>query len=198
MANEKQYLEIFNDGQSDLYIRDKEAQTALQTKSSINHNHDTVYSKIGHLHSQYAEHYEVMTEQTRAMTKEAQLQSQIIRPVNMDALTPSSTFTANQCVAINGVFYRALRNTTSFPVTLVIDSGQFVYNESASGHKAYVVADGTLHNDWEVWSDSSIDFWREYFDQRLDSKVELSSEISGYTIQQLLEYVAGLMAQSQE
>jgi len=29
MANEKQYLEVFNDGQDDLYIRDQEAQEEL-------------------------------------------------------------------------------------------------------------------------------------------------------------------------
>lgn len=122
----------------------------------------------------YAEHGEVTAERTRAMTKEAQLQGQIIRPVNMDTLTPSSTFTANQCVAINGVFYRAIRNTASFPVTLVVDgtTGKFVYNESASGHKAYVIGNPTLNEDWEVWSDSSIDFWREYFDDRLDAEAD--------------------------
>ena len=37
MANEKQYLEVFNNGQTDLYIRDQEAQLALQqTNNEVN------------------------------------------------------------------------------------------------------------------------------------------------------------------
>lgn len=166
----------------------------LQTKANINHNHDTRYYTEAESDMQFAYKTELQSEQNRAMTKEAQLQGQIIRPINMDALTPSSTFLGNDCVAINGVFYRALRNTGDFPVTMVIQNGQFVYNQSASGHKAYVVADGTLHSDWEVWSDSSIDFWREYFDTRLDSKLDLDTQVGDYSVQQLLEYVASQMA----
>ena len=43
MANEKQYVSVINDGVQDLDIKDQEARNSLQTKSNINHNHDSRY-----------------------------------------------------------------------------------------------------------------------------------------------------------
>ena len=51
---------------------------------------------------------------------------------------------------------------------MVIQDGAYVYHE-INGHKAYVVADWTLNANWEVWTDSSMEYWRESFDQALDA-----------------------------
>ena len=78
-------------------------------------------------------------------------------PINMDNLSTSSTFVKGNVVAINGIFYRALRNTSNFPITLMTQGGNFLYNE-VNGHRAYIVADYTLNSDWTVWTDASIDY----------------------------------------
>lgn len=124
MANEKQYLEVFNDGQDDLYIRDQEAQEEL---SQI----PTIYA-----------------------TKAALTQATII-PVNLDTMTPSTTFVQNNIVAIKGIQYRAKRNTSEFPITLQVQDGHFV-GEIVDGAPTFVVEDWTLSDDWEVWGDASI------------------------------------------
>ena len=124
MANEKQYLEVFNDGQDDLYIRDQEAQEEL--------------SQIPTLYA----------------TKAALLQATII-PVNLGDMTPQTTFVKNNILAINGVQYRAKKDTTHFPVVLLTDGGQFVVN-IVNGAPAYVVSDYTLDADWEIWGDAGI------------------------------------------
>ncbi len=124
MANEKQYLEVFNDGQDDLYIRDQEAQEEL---SQI----PTIYA-----------------------TKAALTAATLI-PVNLDDMTPWTTFVKNNILAINGVQYRAKKDTTHFPVVLLTDGGQFVVNV-VNGAPAYVISDYTLDADWEIWGDAGI------------------------------------------
>lgn len=81
-------------------------------------------------------------------------------PVDISALTPSSSFPKNAVLGINGVLYRAKRATADFPVTLSVDSGEFVTVE-AGGKTAYVIADATLSEDWEVWTDAAIEYWQQ-------------------------------------
>jgi len=85
-------------------------------------------------------------------------------PVDMDSLTTSSTFVQSNVIAINGVFYRAKRNTSSFPITLMTQGGNFLYNE-INGHRAYIVADYTINTDWEIWTDAGIDYHQEKADR---------------------------------
>ena len=125
MANDKKYLEVFNDGQDDLYIYDQEAHEELNNIPSI-----------------YA-------------TKSALTAATII-PIDIDELVPGMTFEQNAILGINGVMYRAVRQTTDFPVVLLVESGHIVYDEDEEGRKALVVDDYTLSEDWEIWSDAGI------------------------------------------
>ena len=85
-------------------------------------------------------------------------------PVDMDSLTLQSTFVKGNIVAINGVMYRAKTDTSNFPITLMTQDGNFLYNE-VNGHKAYIVADYTMDSDWEVWTDAGIDYHIERAEQ---------------------------------
>lgn len=76
-------------------------------------------------------------------------------PVNLDSMTPQTTFVKNNILAIDGVQYRAKKDTTHFPVVLLTDGGQFVVN-IVNGAPAYVVSDYTLDADWEIWGDAGI------------------------------------------
>jgi len=88
-------------------------------------------------------------------------------PLNMEQLTPSSTFVKNNVLGINGILYRAKQNTSEFPVTVVTDKGRFVYDIDKYGNKAYVVSDYTLSQAWEIWSDAGINYSLSVIDSRL-------------------------------
>ena len=75
---------------------------------------------------------------------------------DIDELVPGMTFEQNAILGINGVMYRAVRQTTDFPVVLLVESGHIVYDEDEEGRKALVVDDYTLSEDWEIWSDAGI------------------------------------------
>lgn len=77
-------------------------------------------------------------------------------PVDVDSLTPSTTFVKNNILGIDGVMYRAKRNTSEFPVVLLVEDGHIVYDEDENGNKAFVVDDYTLSEDWEIFTDASI------------------------------------------
>lgn len=153
MANEKQYLEVFNDGHDDLYIRDQEAQEEL---SQI----PTIYA-----------------------TKAALTAATLI-PVNLNDMVPGSTFVKNNILAINGVQYRAKKNTTHFPVVLLTDGGQFVVNV-VNGVPAYVVSDYTLDPDWEVWGDAGIPQTLINIQADLDETLEQMQNDLSTAIQQI-------------
>lgn len=86
----------------------------------------------------------------------AELTQATIIPVDIDKLTPSSTFIKNNILFINGVGYRAVRNTREFPVVLLVEDGHIVYDEDENGNIAFVVEDYTLSQDWEKWTDAGI------------------------------------------
>lgn len=88
-------------------------------------------------------------------TKSALTAATII-PIDIDELVPGMTFEQNAILGINGVMYRAVRQTTDFPVVLLVESGHIVYDEDEEGRKALVVDDYTLSEDWEIWSDAGI------------------------------------------
>lgn len=84
--------------------------------------------------------------------------SEHLHPVNVNTLTPSSTFRMNSVIGINGVLYCSLRDTDNLPVTPQIQDGQFVIH-TVGGKIALVIADETLNEDWEVFTDASIEYW---------------------------------------
>ena len=44
-------------------------------------------------------------------------------PVDVNSLTPSSTFAKNSVIGINGVLYRSLRQTSHSPVVMAVQDG---------------------------------------------------------------------------
>ena len=141
ITNPTKYVSVQRLGRFEAKIGQKYAtQAALQTKSNINHNHDTRY---------YTE-----------AEVDALLADRTMHPIDMDEVTPSSTFTAGDVLGINGILYKAKVNTSDFPVTVVVDdtTGQFVYDTDDDGNKAYVVEDYTLSEDWMKWADAGINY----------------------------------------
>ena len=92
-------------------------------------------------------------------------------PVNLDDMTPQTTFVKNNILAIDGVQYRAKKDTTHFPVVLLTDGGQFVAN-IVNGAPAYVVDDYTLDSDWEIWGDAGIPQTLANIQQDLDDALD--------------------------
>lgn len=91
----------------------------------------------------------------------AELEAATLIPVDMQTVTPATIFARNSILAINGIQYKAVRDTGSLPVTLVMQDGAFVtHTIDYNGQEctSYVVADGTVHNDWMVWSDGSVGY----------------------------------------
>lgn len=99
-----------------------------------------------------------------------------LHPVDINSLTPSSTFVKNSVIGINGVLYRSLRATSNMPVTPQIDNGQFV-THSVNGKIALVIADETLNQDWEIFTDASIEYWVASINSALDAKQATISDL---------------------
>ena len=76
--------------------------------------------------------------------------------IDIEDLEVGMTFPKNALLAINGISFQALRNTTDFPVVLLVESGHVVYDEDENGNKALVVSDWTKSEDWKVWGDAGI------------------------------------------
>lgn len=148
MANDKQYVEVLNNGSDDFYVRDPEAQDS------------------------------------------------ILRPIDIRTLTPSSTFVKNAVIGINGVLYRSVRATSNFPVTLTVEGNAFVVN-TVNGKIAFVVSDPTINQDWEIFTDASIEYWVEQINTALAGKQATISDIdtirsnASAAIKTTSEYTAG-------
>ena len=172
----KKYIEVINNGQEDLYVYDKEAQQALPNKAPLNHNHDTRY---------YTE-----------AEVDALLADRTMHPIDMDEVTPSSTFTAGDVLGINGILYKAKVNTSDFPVTVVVDdtTGQFVYDTDDDGNKAYVIEDYTLSEDWMKWADAGINYSLSVINSQLSylNTLRIASRL-GTLEQQLANMLQALM-----
>lgn len=118
-------------------------------------------------------------------------------PVNVNTLTPSSTFVKNAVIGINGVIYRAKQATSHYPVVLVTQDGAFVVNTTANGKIAFVVSDPTIHQDWEMWTDAAIEYWVESLNAALAATVKTTDVYmvgnTSYTVGELLQSVADFM-----
>ena len=82
----------------------------------------------------------------------------IVIPVDVNILTPSSTFVKGNVIGINSIFYYCTQDTTNFPVILASQGDEFVYNEK-DGHKCFVVTDATIQTGWEQWCDDFVEYW---------------------------------------
>lgn len=139
-----------------------------------------------------------------------------LRPVNVNTLTPSSTFLENSVIGINGVLYRSTQATSNLPVTLTVQNGAFV-THTVNGKLAFVVSDPTINSGWEIFTDASIEYWIESVNALLGSKQDSISDISDirsnsqnavkkldeytsgnvtYTVTELLQSVADLMSKT--
>lgn len=115
-------------------------------------------------------------------------------PVDIQTVTPASTFPKNAVIGIGGVLYRAKRATASMPLTMVVSDGKFVTHE-VNGQQAFVVQDMTVNADWEVWMDAGMAYAYSLADQRITALETETYTANGkqYTRQQLLQAVAELM-----
>lgn len=131
-------------------------------------------------------------------------------PVNIQNVTPQSSFPKNAVIGIGGVLYRAKRATASMPLTMVVSDGKFVTHE-VNGQQAFVVQDMTVNADWEVWMDAGLSYAYSLADQRItnleqalltvkataDSALQPTTTYSAngqqYTADDLLQAIAELM-----
>lgn len=121
-------------------------------------------------------------------------------PVDVNTLTPSSTFVKNAIIGINGVIYRSKRATSHFPVVLTVSGSSFVV-DIVNGKIAFVVSDPTIDTDWEQWTDAAIEYWKTQLDARV-SAIEAESPSTalhpndtygGHSVSSLLNAMASLM-----
>lgn len=128
--------------------------------------------------------------------KDSEAQDSILRPIDIRTLTPSSTFVKNAVIGINGVLYRSVRATSNFPVTLTVEGNAFVVN-IVNGKIAFVVSDPTINQDWEIFTDASIEYWVEQINTALAGKQATISDIdtirsnASAAIKTTSEYTAG-------
>lgn len=95
----------------------------------------------------------------------------VLYPVDESSITPSTIFSKNSILSINGVIYRAKQDTNNLPFTFVIEGNRFVV-QTVYGHTALVRSSDTVSNDWAIWADASNDIrFRELEDRvaRLES-----------------------------
>ena len=137
-----------------------------------------------------------------------------LNPVNINTLTPSSTFHKNDIIGINGVIYRAKKDTANFPVVLVVEQGAFVVH-TVNGKIAFVVSNPTINQDWEIFTDAAIEYWVESLNAALAAKQNAIADLEeirsnsqnaikatdeyvvngvGYPVSALLQAVANLMS----
>lgn len=120
--------------------------------------------------------------------------SAALYPVDVNTLTPTSTFVANAIIGINGVIYRAKQATSNFPVPLVVDGNAFVV-QTIDGKIVFTVSSNTVHSDWEQWTDAAIEYWKAQLDARvsaLENKTVVYNGVT-YTVNELLTAMASLM-----
>jgi len=208
MANEKKYLEFLdipdgNGGSERWYSKDAEAQASIaqvasakanKASGAINNNLAALDGSGNLKDSGYSA---------------ADLYDGTLYPVNIDAMTPQSTFRKNALLFINGVGYKAIADTSDFPVTLQVQDGKFVVN-IVDGHPAFVVDDDTISEDWIYFTDYGIPHalanlernFQVALEAGLATKPSLSQVLSApitstggdtYTIFTLLTAIADLM-----
>lgn len=149
-------------------------------------------------------------------TELAQNADEHLLPVNINSLTPSSTFAKNSVIGINGVLYRATQANSNMPVTVMVENGAFV-TQTVNGKISFVVTDSTVNSGWEIFTDASIEYWVASLNAAMSGKQDTISDIGtirtnatnavkptdqyrakgvDYSVSDLLQAVANLMSEN--
>lgn len=93
-----------------------------------------------------------------AVTEEVQREGGfVLYPVAYEDISTTAVFQKNSIICIDGVVYRAVRQTGNLPVTLVVENNRFV-TQVINGYTVFIKANNSVSSDWEVWIDASSDF----------------------------------------
>lgn len=90
-----------------------------------------------------------------------------IIPVDESTITAETIFNRGDALAINGTVYRCTASgTDNMPLGIVVQDGTPVYQDYKN-HRAWVIGDNALQEGWEVWLNSGLDFYIEWYGDRL-------------------------------
>ncbi len=90
-----------------------------------------------------------------------------ISPIDESAITAETTFNRGDALAINGTVYRCTASgTDNMPLGIVVQDGTPVY-QAYKNHRAWVIGDNALQEGWEVWLNSGLDFYIEWYGDRI-------------------------------
>ena len=90
-----------------------------------------------------------------------------IIPVDESTITAETTFNRGDALAINGTVYRCTASgTDNMPLGIVVQDGTPVY-QAYKNHRAWVIGDNAVQEGWEVWLNSGLDFYIEWYGDRI-------------------------------
>lgn len=90
-----------------------------------------------------------------------------ITPIDESTITAETTFNRGDALAINGTVYRCTASgTDNMPLGIVVQDGTPVY-QAYKNHRAWVIGDNAVQEGWEVWLNSGLDFYIEWYGDRL-------------------------------
>jgi hypothetical protein len=90
-----------------------------------------------------------------------------ISPIDESTITAETTFNQGDALAINGTVYRCTASgTDNMPLGIVVQNGTPVY-QAYKNHRAWVIGDNAVQEGWEVWLNSGLDFYIEWYGDRI-------------------------------
>ena len=90
-----------------------------------------------------------------------------ISPIDESTITAETIFNRGDALAINGTVYRCTASgTDNMPLGIVVQDGTPVYQEYKN-QRAWVIGDTSLQEGWEVWLNSGLDFYIEWYGDRI-------------------------------
>lgn len=87
-------------------------------------------------------------------------------PVNESTLTTTTVFLFNSIICINGVVYKANKQTQTLPFPVVIQGNKFV-TQTKYGKTCLVLSSNVKSADWDVWIDASNDVRFKTLEERV-------------------------------
>lgn len=87
-------------------------------------------------------------------------------PVNESTLTTTTVFLLNSIICINGVVYKANKQTQTLPFPVVIQGNKFV-TQTKYGKTCLVLSSNVKSADWDVWIDASNDVRFKTLEERV-------------------------------
>lgn len=89
-----------------------------------------------------------------------------IIPVNESTIGPSTTYNKNAVLCLDGVIYKANKNTQNLPFPMVVEDGK-ILTVTLYGKTVLVRASNTKSADWDVWIDASNDIRFRQLEERV-------------------------------